>query len=100
MRFLSIVVLGLLVGCSGAPESIAVDTQTAVSPGIDPGGEIPKRTEPSTMCGMVQVIRTFTDAGEVDTFFTLPCNPSWQDPSDPAPDHKNIVDPAPEKFVK
>lgn len=101
MRLTTFLILGLLVGCSGAPDTDSSESSgggTPTQPDLPtwPDGEGSGSGGP---CGnAVQVVKLSTpDGGVVVTVVPIPCNPYWRDTGDPPPDRQReqVVDPNP-----
>jgi hypothetical protein len=99
MRYLTVAVLGLLVGCSGAPDSEPNQDSGGGSPGTtyslpdNPGGS--GSGGPCDSAG--EVIKVTIDGQEHYIEAPVMCNPYWRDTGDPPPDRQRqqVVDPDP-----
>lgn len=103
MRFTPFIILGLLVGCSGAPDS---GRGTGGGGEPDTGGDSYDYIRPSDNgggygCGnATEVIRSIGPDGQVIMIeVPIPCDPFYFDKGDPPPDddeaidEENVVDP-------
>lgn len=103
MKLSTLIILGFLVGCSGAPDSSQETTSTDDTSPSDPGGyEHPGGGGPGACGNAFQQVKVKLPDGST-SFITIPipCNPNWRDTGDPPPDREKqqIVDPPPDEII-
>lgn len=82
MRFPTLIVLGFLVGCVGAPETAPV---TDLEVQHDPGWYTdPSPTQGPPGCGAAK--QGLKGPGGTIVWVPIPCNPFYMDKGDPPPD--------------
>lgn len=105
MKLSTLLILGFLVGCSGAPDG-GPETSTGGGNPSDPDGlyDSPSHQGSGGSCGnaSVQIMSLNLPDGDVAVVTVpIPCNLSWIDKGDPPPDRvrKRVVDPPPNKII-